>query len=63
MIGSIIDSFVHGQFMLQWHEQKRHFYQVNVLVAYSFYLTDNKQNILDPEMFFLESSLACTCGH
>ena len=54
MIVGIIDSFVHDQST---------FITVNVLVAYSFYLTDNKQNILDQEMFFLESSFACTCVH
>jgi hypothetical protein len=60
MIRSIIDSFVHNQSMLQWHEQKRHFITINVLVAYSFYLTDKKQTILDQEMYFLESSFAFT---
>jgi hypothetical protein len=33
------------------------------MLEYLFNLTDNKQNILDQDMFFLESSFACICGH
>jgi hypothetical protein len=36
---------------------------INVMVAVLFYFNDNKQNVLDQEMFFQESRFAYICGH
>ena len=56
MNGSIIDSSVDDQFMLQWHEQCNHFYHNKCNGGLLILFTDNKKNTVDQEMCILVSS-------